>query len=462
MPNAVFVIGLNGKPLMPTSSRKARLLLREGKAHVIRMNPFTIRLDYKTGVATQPLSVGIDTGESNIGIAVLRDDNVIYKAEVRLRTSMEKRKFIEKRKIFRRSRRYRKTRYRHPKWKYHTVRRYFNKPDRKGRHWQKADRGFASSRPEGWLPPSIQSKVDHHIFWIDKIINSLPESADLKIEVARFDIQKIRNPDIKGIQYQRGRMYQEENVKAYGLAKFGYKCVVCGHEFDNGHKPRMHHIHMRKNGATDNPDEFAPVCHICHTPENHKSGMPLHKLMHKLETKEYREPTFMNILRRRLFTAFPDADFTYGNITAADRKALGLEKTHANDAVAVAAGIRFSSIQDLDETIQFKQVRRKKRSLHEANPRKGRKKPNREARRNCKNVKSVKGFSLWDTVEYRGQKGFISGFTGEAARVVNWDGEYIKPDGKSYSQIQVTQLKLIQGRTNNYVQRTLRADSYPS
>ena len=59
MPNAVFVIGLNGKPLMPTSSRKARLLLREGKAHVIRMNPFTIRLDYKTGVATQPLSVGI-------------------------------------------------------------------------------------------------------------------------------------------------------------------------------------------------------------------------------------------------------------------------------------------------------------------------------------------------------------------------------------------------------------------
>ena len=462
MPNAVFVIGLNGKPLMPTSSRKARLLLREGKAHVIRMNPFTIRLDYKTGVATQPLSVGIDTGESNIGIAVLRDENVIYKAEVRLRTSMEKRKFIEKRKIFRRSRRYRKTRYRHPKWKYHTARRYSDKPDKKGRYWQKVDREFASTRPEGWLPPSIQSKVDHHIFWITKIMDSLPDTTRLRIEVARFDIQKIKNPNIEGTGYQQGRMYQEENVKAYVLAKFGYKCVVCGHEFDNGHKLRMHHIHMRKNGATDNPDEFAPVCHICHTPENHKPGMPLHKLMHKLETKEYREPTFMNILRRRLFTAFPDADFTYGNITAADRKILGLEKTHANDAVAVATGNRFSLIQDLDETIQFKQVRRKKRSLHEANPRKGRKKPNREARRNCKNVKSVKGFSVWDTVEYRGQKGFISGFTGKAARVVNWDGEYIKPEEKTYSQIQVSQLKLIQRRTNNYVQRTVRADSSPS
>ena len=214
MPNAVFVIGLNGKPLMPTTPGKARLLLREGKAHVIQMNPFTIRLDYKTGVATQPLSVGIDTGESNIGIAVLRENNVIYKAEVRLRTSMEKRKLIEKRKTYRRNRRYRKTGYRHPKWKYHTVRRYSDKPDKKGRHWQKVNREFVSDRPEGWLPPSIQSKVDHHIFWINKIMNSLPDTTRQRIEVARFDIQKIKNPDIKGTEYQQGRLYQEEKCQS--------------------------------------------------------------------------------------------------------------------------------------------------------------------------------------------------------------------------------------------------------
>ena len=462
MPNAVFVIGLNGKPLMPTSSRKARLLLKEGKAHVARMNPFTIRLDYKTGVATQPLSVGIDTGESNIGIAILRDNSVMYKAEVQLRKSMDKRKLIEKRRAYRRNRRYRKTGYRHPKWKHHTVRRYSEKPDRKGRHWQKVDREFTSPRLEGWLPPSIQSKVDHHIFWINKFMNSLPDTTRLRIEVARFDIQKIKNPDIKGTEYQQGRLYQEENVKAYVLAKFGYKCAVCGHALDSGHKLRMHHIHMRKNGATDNPDEFAPVCHICHTPENHKPGMPLHKLMHKLETKEYREPIFMNILRKRLFEAFPDADFTYGNITAADKKMLGIEKTHANDAIAIAAGSGVGSITDNDEIIQYRQVRRKKRSLHEANPRKGRKKPNKEARRNCKNVKSVKGFSVWDTVEYRGQKGFISGSTGKAARVVDWAGDYIIPEGKTYRQIQLTQLKLVQRRTNNYVQRTIKANSSPS
>lgn len=463
MPNSVFVIGLDGTPLMPTSPRKARILLKEGKAHVIRKNPFTVQLDYRTGTATQPLAVGIDTGESHIGIAVLRCDTVIYKAEVELRKSMDKRKLNEQRASYRGGRRYRKTRYRHPKWKHHTVRRYSKKPDRKDRHWQKVKTDTESPRPDGWLPPSIQSKVDHHITWVSKIIDSLPDSASLIIEAARFDIQKIKDPDIQGEEYQHGRLYQEENVKAYVLARFGYKCVVCGHAFDNGHKLRMHHIHMRKNGATDNPDEFAPVCHLCHTPENHKPGMPLYKLMKKLETKEYREPTFMNILRRRLFRAFPDARFTYGSITAADRKILGLEKTHANDAITIAAGSGFRSVKDNDETIQFRQVRRKKRSLHEANPVKGRKTPNREAKRHRKNVKSIKGFSIWDTVEYRGKRGFISGFSGgDAARVVDWNGDYIMPEGKTYNQIQLLQLKLIQRRTNNYVQRTIKADSSPS
>lgn len=66
-------------------------------------------------------------------------------------------------------------------------------------------------------------------------------------------------------------------------------------------------------------------------------------------------------------------------------------------------------------------------------------------------------------MEYRGKRGFISGFTGgSAARIVDWDGDYIMPEGKTYNQIQLTQLKLIQRRTNNYVQRTIKADSSPS
>ncbi|MFR8619130.1 MAG: RRXRR domain-containing protein [Anaerostipes hadrus] len=47
---SVFVVGLNGCRLMPTSERKARLLLKQGKAFVEQKVPFTIRLNYKTEV----------------------------------------------------------------------------------------------------------------------------------------------------------------------------------------------------------------------------------------------------------------------------------------------------------------------------------------------------------------------------------------------------------------------------
>ena len=44
---SVFVVGLNGCRLMPTSERKARLLLKQGKAFVEQKVPFTIRLNYR-------------------------------------------------------------------------------------------------------------------------------------------------------------------------------------------------------------------------------------------------------------------------------------------------------------------------------------------------------------------------------------------------------------------------------
>ena len=98
---SVLVIGLNGRPLMPTTTRKARILLRANKASVICRNPFTIHMWYKTGCATQEGSVGVDTGSQNIGIAVTAGDRQILKAEHILRSSMEKRKLIEAKAAFR-------------------------------------------------------------------------------------------------------------------------------------------------------------------------------------------------------------------------------------------------------------------------------------------------------------------------------------------------------------------------
>lgn len=144
----VLVIGQNGRTLMPTTTRKARILLKENKASVVCRHPFTIHLWYKTGCATQEGSIGIDTGSQHIGVGVTCRNKVILKDEHELRSSMEKRSLMETRATMRRGRRYRKVRYRKPKWRHHTKRMYFEKANRKGQHWRKVKTTTQSPRPK--------------------------------------------------------------------------------------------------------------------------------------------------------------------------------------------------------------------------------------------------------------------------------------------------------------------------
>ena len=118
---------------------------------------------------------------------------------------MTKRKLLEAKASLRRGRRYRKVRYRHPKWKPKTRRVYCKVPDRKGRHWQKQKNTFTSNRMEGWLPPSLQSKTDHHIRWIRKLQDLLPEGYRLSIELGRFDLARMKDPGIHGNCTRKGR-----------------------------------------------------------------------------------------------------------------------------------------------------------------------------------------------------------------------------------------------------------------
>ena len=73
----VLVIGLNGLGLSPTSPRKARILVDQGKAERVKLKPYTIKLLFKTGCAGGPIDVGVDTGSQNIGIAVKTHDKVL-------------------------------------------------------------------------------------------------------------------------------------------------------------------------------------------------------------------------------------------------------------------------------------------------------------------------------------------------------------------------------------------------
>src|SRR5665647_260133 len=193
----VFVINMREEPLMPCSPRKARILLKEGKARVVKRAPFTIQLTIATGEAKQEITLGVDAGSKYIGISATTDKEELFSAEVELRSDIVD--LLSTRRQNRRTRRNR-LRYRKP--------RFLNR---------------VKSKNKGWLAPSIQNKIQTHVTIVEKLHEILPVSKII-VEVASFDIQKIKNPSINGTEYQQGNQMDFWNVREYVLFRDGHQC----------------------------------------------------------------------------------------------------------------------------------------------------------------------------------------------------------------------------------------------
>lgn len=321
----VFVLNKHGEALMPCSPRKAKLLLRENKAHVIKRNPFTIQLLYGASGYKQDLTMGVDTGHSEVGISVVSKTKEVFSAVMTLRNDISEK--MSTRRMYRRTKRNR-LRYRKPR---------FN--------------NRAASTRKGRLPPSVGWKVDTYA----KIINQLKTLLPIKklvLETGKFDMQKLKNPDITNQQYQHGVQYGYENVKAYVLARDNYKCQ-CG-KTGCSSQLHVHHIVFRSNGGSDTPDNLITLCSKHHK-ELHDGKLTLNVKSHK----SLKSATTMNVIRIRLLRTFPDAIETFGYISKANRYALSLKKSHSNDAFVIAGGE--NQQRDTVQNIKFK--RKNNRSL---------------------------------------------------------------------------------------------------
>lgn len=391
---------------MPCSQKKARLLLKQNKAKITNYNPFTIQLLVPTGETIQECNLGIDSGAKNVGFAITSQDKVLIKGEIELRQDVSK--LLTTKRTFRKSRRNRKTRYRKARWENRT-------------------------RKEGWLPPSIQSRIDNQINWINKFVSLLP-NCNLIVEVGKFDTAKLINPDIQGEEYQQGNLYEYENIKSYLIVRENNKCQFCGKEYD-GNGWHIHHIKQRKDGGTNKVDNLALVHEQCH--KDYHLGLLKVKLK---EPKDYKETAFMNILRQQIFKRV-NCKITYGSYTKVDRNSLNLDKTHYNDAIAIS-GIKKVK-ENPEQLLKIKQFRKKKRSLHEAIPRKGRKEKNITQKRNSKNTKCSNGFYLNDKVKVLDKVGWISGFCNGGCYIKDIEDNYITLEGKTYKQVGFKNLELI-------------------
>ncbi len=409
----VYVLSKTGQPLMPTRRYgKVRRLLKSKQAKVVKRCPFVIQLCYESTTHVQPVSLGIDAGSRTIGVSATTNAKVLYEAEVALRNDIVD--LISARRALRGSRRNRKTRYRQARF------------DNRRRH-------------DGWLAPSVREKVDTHLTVVRKVCEFLPISK-ITVEVASFDIQKIKNPDISGTDYQQGEQLGFWNVREYILFRDGHICQCCrGKSKDR--ILNVHHIESRKTGG-DAPNNLITLCETCHK-GYHVGTIELPKTIKR--GMKFKDATFMGIMRRAFYNRLKEecqpqgieVKLTYGYITKNTRITNKLPKEHYIDAKCISGNPQAVS----DGIVYFqKKIRCHNRQIHKCTILKG------GIRKRNQAPYMVKGFRLFDTVLYEKKMYFIF------ARRVRGDfdirtlgGEKVNNGSVSYKKITLTK------RTGSYL-----------
>ena len=361
----VYVLNKNGEALMPCKPRKARVLLKEKKAKVVNRTPFTIQLLYGSSGYKQPVNLGVDAGSHYIGLSATTHKNELFKATVELRQDISG--LLESRKSLRRNRRI--------KLRYRPAR--FNNRGKKGK-----------------LAPSIQHKIDCHLTIIKRICNIIPIE-NIIVETAEFDIHKLKNPEVSGVEYQHGDGEGFYNVKSAVLSRDNYTCQICGKTHT---RLEVHHIILRSEGGSNRMDNLAVLCKDCHA-KVHTGELDFTK-----KVKSFKHSAHMNIMRKRLVQSlkneFSNVFETFGYLTKYVREKLDLVKSHCNDAFIISHNL---DAEQSDVEYLYKKVRRHNRQIHKSKPGKGGK------RKRNQSPYIVNGFRRYDKVMYNNKECFITG-----------------------------------------------------
>lgn len=306
----VLVIDTNKKPVDPCHPAKARLLLSSGKAAVFRQLPFTIILEEESHEEPKGHRIKCDPGSKTTGVALVDDTGrVVLALEIEHRGHNIS-KQLSSRASIRRSRRSRKSRYRPPRFDNRT-------------------------RPEGWLPPSVESRIANILTFVSRLINYCPVTS-MSLEVAKFDTQLMQNPEISGTEYQQGERAGYE-VREYLLEKFKRTCVYCKAvniplEID--------HIVPKSRGGSNRVANLTIACRPCNQKKGNQTadeyGYPQVQKQAKAPLKD---AAAMNVIRyvllKRLQSYNLPIETGTGGQTKYHRTRQGLPKAHWIDAACV-------------------------------------------------------------------------------------------------------------------------------
>lgn len=412
----VYVLNIKGDPLMPCKNAKARKLLRDNKARVVKREPFTIQLLFECENVVQEVTLGVDAGSKFIGISATTKELELFSAEVELRNDISNK--LTSRRQARRARRSR-LRYRKA--------RFLNR---------------VKSKNKGWLSPSIEHKIQTHLTVIKKVSEILP-ICKIIVETAQFDIQKINNPEISGKEYQQGLTLGFSNVKEYVLFRDNHTCQHCKGKSKEG-KLEVHHIIFRSRGGSNKQDNLITLCKTCHA--------GVHKGKIELKVKRgmsFTHATFMGVMRKtlldRLNSVCFDVGETYGYVTKYLRIENNLEKEHRIDARCISGN---PLAKPLDCWYYYKKVRCHNRQIHKANFIKGHRKKLNQAQF------EVKGFRLFDKVEYDKGLYYIFGRRNSGQfDIRKLDGTKVNKGSIGYKKLTLREFRktlLIERRVDSY------------
>jgi len=316
----VYVLDKDKNPLMPMATARfgrVRKLLKEGKAKIVKRKPFTIQLLYDSTTHKQALILGNDPGSKHPGAIVRTERNkIVYAAHLTTRTKEVTKEMMDR--------------------GMHRAARRRNRRDKRKRRAHLAGTTFEGGKE---YQLSQMSKIitctsmQSHQNFIKHIAGFLPISK-VYVEYNDFDIAKINDSTIAGLQYQNGRMKGASNVVQYVLARDKHTCQRCkkGH----GVELQVHHVIRRGKGA-DTPENLITLCKPCHD-KLHKNVKIEKQVTAKFKgmKKEHVHTTLLNTIMpsyyQWLVENFPMVLKTYGYETKFKRKTLDVEKKHFIDA----------------------------------------------------------------------------------------------------------------------------------
>jgi len=328
---AVFVLDKQGRPLMPCTEKRARLLLARGRARVRHLVPFCIRLVDRQAVscALQPLRIKIDPGSKFTGVALVRDSECIDQATGEVHREAAVLNLFE-------------LRHRGRQISESLTARRAMRRRRRGNLRHRAPRFLnRGNKQRGWLAPSLQHRVDTSMAWVKRLRRWAPVTA-LSTELVRFDMQLLENPEITGVEYQRGTLAGFE-VREYLLNKWSRKCAYCSAEHV---ALNIDHIQAKANGGSNRVSNLTLACVPCNTK---KAAHDIRDFLAKdpkrlaailMQAKRpLKDAAAVNATRWALVTALKSTGLSVetasGGRTKFNRSRLSIPKTHALDAACV-------------------------------------------------------------------------------------------------------------------------------